>query len=484
MVRLGVLSCHFPVNHVAFHATESVLLASTGSYDGGFYYEGSLLRFDWCNQTQHRMFGGSREVVVARYDDDGKISFLMRPQDEEEFADHEGGDYPNHDQIFVGLVIDDRPFAEPAKRPEQYTPDPRLVGLRPCDPADFGFTAGEVALLYFRAAKLEANDLRELSAAGYEERVGVWDLRPLGGERFAVMMNGRLLEIWHKEKGLESRFDGEGDGLEFLHQTGDELLFHISVRGKPGTAESTRSQLWKYTNGQVIPWKVFDGAYSWCVNREGWLLGNEGWRGHLERRSFRISPSGECFSGPKGCGEDRYGRLQLLPRGASELHFVRRLGEQRTFDFRLWMLTSTGEEKEVGPLGPAGFSDSVEYAISWDQVRYLRVCARWEIAAHKSAGTLLELTEFGAECALFSIPLRGEVTQILRVGNSNIVLVGHRDGWLSAVDLDRREIVLEQRLLIDGLVSVPSALAEVAGAIIIGTDDGRLLVTRFESRPL
>lgn len=476
MVRLGVMACRFQVNHVVFHKTEPVLLASTGSYDGGFFYNGDLLRFDWRKQTRHKMFGGSREVVVARYQDDGKISLLMRPQDEEEFADHEGEDYPNHHEIFVGLVIDDRPFSEFTNGREQYEPDPRLVGLRPCNPADFGFSADQLARQYFMMVKPDVNDLQELLAAGHDARAGVWDLRPLGAGRFAVMMNGRLLEIWDKENGLEARFDGEVDGLEFLHQAGDELLFHVLVRGKPGTAEHTRSQLWKYARGEVSLWKAFDGDYSWCVNGDGWLLGTEGWNGHLARRSLRVSPSGESFPGPEGCGGDRHERLQLLPRGASELHFVRRSGDSRAFDYRLWMLKQTGEELDVGPLGPIGFSDSVEYAMPWDLTRYVQVCDRWAIAAHKSAGTLLELVERDTGRAIFSIPLCGAVTQILRLSGSETVLAGHRDGGLSVVDLKRREVVLEQMMMVDGLVCVPSALAEVAGAIIIGTDDGRLLV--------
>lgn len=475
MVRLGILSCPYPVNHVEFHKTDPVLLASIGSYDGGYNFQGSLLRFDWEQQNRHEMLGESREVVVARYQDDGRISLLIRPRHGEEFADHAGEEHSDHHQIFVGLTIDDLPFSGSSETNEGWAPDPRLVGLPLCDPADFGFSADQSAPPHFARTNPDANDLRELFSAGYESRAGVWDMRPLDDERFAVLMSGCLLEVWHKRNGREACFNGVGDGLECLHQVGEELLLHVLVRGEPHTAELDVSQLWKYSKGRVTLWKAFDGHYSWCVNGDGWLLGKEGWRGHLERRSLRISPRGDIFAGPEGCGADRLGGVQLLPRGASELHFVRQTGGPRTFDYRLWTLKPTGEEREIGPLGAAGFSDAVNAAIPWDSNHYVRVCERWDIAAHKNVGTLMELVESEARSTVFSIPLSGKVTQMLRLSDSEMVLAGHRNGGLSVVDLGRRKVILEQKLLLDGLMCVPSALSEVGGTIIVGTDDGRLL---------
>ena len=37
----------YPVNDIAFHPDLPILLIATGSYDGGDYYEGSLLSWDY-----------------------------------------------------------------------------------------------------------------------------------------------------------------------------------------------------------------------------------------------------------------------------------------------------------------------------------------------------------------------------------------------------------------------------------------------------
>lgn len=46
--RLGVVDgARYPINDVAFHPSQPVLAIATGSYDGGWCFEGELLLWNW-----------------------------------------------------------------------------------------------------------------------------------------------------------------------------------------------------------------------------------------------------------------------------------------------------------------------------------------------------------------------------------------------------------------------------------------------------
>ena len=88
---LGVIATKFPVNDIAFSPDGESILVATGSYDGGWCFQGYLLRFNWQTGSTEQLLGQCREVVACRYNDDGSITVLMRPENEEEFPD-EGND--------------------------------------------------------------------------------------------------------------------------------------------------------------------------------------------------------------------------------------------------------------------------------------------------------------------------------------------------------------------------------------------------------
>jgi WD40 repeat protein len=73
----------YPVNDVAFHPTETLLVIGTGSYDGGAFYEGELLRWNFKSSTLESLLEDNREVVGCRFTDEGnKLQFTLHPSDD------------------------------------------------------------------------------------------------------------------------------------------------------------------------------------------------------------------------------------------------------------------------------------------------------------------------------------------------------------------------------------------------------------------
>lgn len=86
---LGCIATKFPINDVSFSPDSESVVIATGSYDGGWCFEGYLLRFNWRNNETEQLLGQSRDFVACRHEPNGAITTLMRPENEEEFWETE-----------------------------------------------------------------------------------------------------------------------------------------------------------------------------------------------------------------------------------------------------------------------------------------------------------------------------------------------------------------------------------------------------------
>jgi len=82
--RVAVLDlARFPINDIAFHPHKPLLAVATGSYDGGYYYEGALLLWDLSRGEAVSVLDESREVTRCRFDDAGEaLHIILRPPDD------------------------------------------------------------------------------------------------------------------------------------------------------------------------------------------------------------------------------------------------------------------------------------------------------------------------------------------------------------------------------------------------------------------
>lgn len=137
--RLGVFDrARFPINDVAFHPTRPLVAVGTGSYDGGYMFEGDLWLWNWETGEVRSLLGESRDVTACRRVDADRLAVLLHPRDEEEFPGAEDKAF----ETYVGLVIEDlRDIRESGVRSIGSDPDPRLADLQPIQPATLGFAA-------------------------------------------------------------------------------------------------------------------------------------------------------------------------------------------------------------------------------------------------------------------------------------------------------------------------------------------------------
>lgn len=80
----AVLRCRFPVHALAFHPTLPLLAVGTGSYDGGYFFEGELLLLNSETNVTVSSFedGIGREVLGLEWLDDHDLRLLLAPPDD------------------------------------------------------------------------------------------------------------------------------------------------------------------------------------------------------------------------------------------------------------------------------------------------------------------------------------------------------------------------------------------------------------------
>lgn len=73
----------YPINDVAFHPDKPQVLISTGTFDGGYMYEGELILWNYQNKQHKNLLKDNREILNSRFIDN-HIEFTISPQTEDE----------------------------------------------------------------------------------------------------------------------------------------------------------------------------------------------------------------------------------------------------------------------------------------------------------------------------------------------------------------------------------------------------------------
>jgi hypothetical protein len=134
---LGSISTKYPINDVCFSPFGENVVIATGSYDGGWFFRGYLLRFRWRTNEIEQLLGQSREFVACRYDQEGTITALMRPDNEEEYWNELELDSWT---IVLAVKIKEEACLWSGDKVEMPHSDARQDGLIPTLPSDNDFS--------------------------------------------------------------------------------------------------------------------------------------------------------------------------------------------------------------------------------------------------------------------------------------------------------------------------------------------------------
>jgi hypothetical protein len=454
---------HFPINDIAFHPSEPWLAIATGSYDGGYLFEGDLFLWNWQSGECRSLLAESREVVCCRFVAPSRLAVVLRPRDEEEYGDNDAF------ITYVGVVLDDlRPAQDFGLRPGDA--DPRLVNLGPSDPASLGFHMGAHSV-----SGLCAEGRQHLEGLGFEERHRIWDVAWLDAERIAAVHDGCHLEIWGLQGQREAYVHGDGHGVQLLRQP-DGWLVHVLQRGNLLTGQPDRSTVFALQGSSLVEWRQFENACALSVDRQGRILARDtGDRGRGRARRDRVlDPSGKVIRETDLGHYDCFNHYVRLD-GGDELHFLRGSPPSSHQTKRLCGIDFVGTIRERMIWNDHGEHLMDGCAAFGPRGSLLRAYRVYNPSPTTSKGAV-ELYSFSAGRALWSSDLDADATCLVTTTDARHVIFALTNGRFGVIDTADGQILHDEQLAVDGVATVATALAIHGQRLLVGTIDGRLLL--------
>jgi len=470
--RLGVFDrARFPINDVAFHPTRPLVAIGTGSYDGGYIFEGDLWLWNWETGEVRTLLGECRDVSACRWVDEHRLAVLLHPRDEEEYPGEEDEAF----ETYVGLVIDDlRDIHESGFRSIGSDPDPRLADLQPLDPATLGFADHPI---HYRGRRPRFDQI--MGATPYEERSRVWDLMWLSPELLAATHDQCHVEVWNARTGERTQHvQGEGYGVQLVEGLGSPLV-HVHRRANFIEKVEDRSTLFRLGPNGLEHLRTFDHAVALSTDESGNLLCRD--PGDLGRKRERadivLSASSEeamrtdlghydCFN--------HYLRLD----GQDGLYFLRGTPASSHEHKRLCRVDLTGNVDEV-----MDWDDRTAHLMNstacWLSARSIVRAAKVYNPRPGSGSKFIERREFGARGPTWTVSLDAPATDL--DVSKDAVVFALMDGTIGILDAETGEFRWTEKLELDGVPTFATALAIQGDGLAIGTADGRVLVSRMDA---
>lgn len=197
----------WPVHALSFDPSASYLAIASGSYDGGFFYEGELLLVDVGRREAVSLLRESREVKDVGWAADGAVEIVVSPTSDED------------DPELRRFRIPHRLWA--AFEPRSVSLDELESGL--CDPP--AATAGEV--------DRELDLLAERAGDSRTVRRQVWDVDIDASGDVLASLEGVRLEAWTPTGVRRFAVEADGRGCQLEALSDRHLLTLVEPTWRP-----------------------------------------------------------------------------------------------------------------------------------------------------------------------------------------------------------------------------------------------------------
>lgn len=472
MALLATVECWFPIQDIAFHPTETLLAIGTGSYDGGWNYLGQLLLWNWERNQCESLLAESREVVRVRFDDNGALTFLLRPRDDEEFWENLR---LQPESTFVGTTLDDLTPRYSPQYNDGWTPDPRLADLRPINPTALGFDTPEP----FNHLQLPADE-QSLYHAGFKQRGAINDALWLTDDTIAVTHTNCLVEFWSLSDGLQSSLPSSLPGLTHGHHlfpisegsTGcwvHEVEDHWGVKEKPpGTPLSRVHHL---ENSRILSTRAFGSVGTMMQDSRGsfLLMTYREYQLWLSDASHPVLLSSAIFDTPgylspvAGTNQIHFLKVEMSKRPGSVT--LSRLGPDNVME-SLW--TQQEPSTDLRALSPTSLAINEE----------LIIFCRTRLERGRTVETFLECRRFADGNLLWSHASSSfeDVHAMCYLHDCQAVAFASGDGKIGLINVLDGQLLNVLAANAGGVPAIITALAASGNRLLAGTLEGRLLL--------
>lgn len=204
----------YPVNDLSFHPKEKIIALGIGRYDGGAYYEGKLLLWNYETNELNSILTDKREVIKCAFSQNGdKLSFTLNPTDDLDCPDYTDKQY-------------DLDFPIQSKI--------KLENLKPVLVIDHidSFNIEDYNNRLSNADRV-LTDISNQKKQVYKNRNLLWDIVFITKNEIALARNNATVEIWNIDTGTvrEIKLFDIGDCVElFFNSNNNSLLVNLWSR--------------------------------------------------------------------------------------------------------------------------------------------------------------------------------------------------------------------------------------------------------------
>ncbi len=460
----------YRVNDVTFHPTAPVVAIATGSYDGGFFYNGELVVWDWEAHRHSNKIGPIPEVVRCTFSDAGSgLVALVRPWDDEwdDVADASESAYEvrvTYSEDFFEHPFDGDTIARQISAATLLSAEDVAS-----HPVFSPRTQDRVPLLrqVFKRDELVA-------------RSPIWDVAWLGDDRIAIVHNDCQLEIYDSNGVREQSFVGPDHGTQILkhpsllvHTAWFDDVFHVAH--PEGSYDAFRAKLLRYDGTELHVVAEFEGQHTFSASRDGWILGRR------QGRPRGMPKEGDVIGGPSlddwraydfgHCDTTKYFvRVDECPYLLMVYYGPPPSDEHQ----KICSVSHDGSVRPLWPLLPET-QQAREFTFAYvaDSVGEGLIVSGYNGVRQPYAGFICRKTLQDGQ-KLWHHDTRASATTIKAIPSRGIVLAAFLNGEVAVFESDSGNVVDWTEFRPDGELSVIFSIDVSAENIVFGTIDGRV----------
>ena len=214
--------CKLPINGIAFHPSRTLIAVASGSYDGGYMYEGSLTIVNLATGEYHSVLSDNRLVLNCRFIEYGtSLEFAIAP--------------PTEDHMPIATLHRTMEFdCSNISLPE-------IVSEIPFDDCSASPT------LNYEALKKQLSSHATLHEGPCIPRWGIWDLAWRSSNQLVCVRNNATVEIFNLDDSSTKEVHLQERGIAtelFLLDNGATAVVNV-FNCETSKASSTRSTIYR-----------------------------------------------------------------------------------------------------------------------------------------------------------------------------------------------------------------------------------------------
>ncbi len=481
----------FPINDVAFHPHRPLLAVASGSYDGGYFYEGDLFIWDLETGDARSILDEDREITRCWFDDEGyDLHITLRPRD----------DTDGDDLLLKATLGQDAWRTARAGR----------VAVSALDLTPVNATEGQDGQARQDEESIQDSleDVARHAGVHYEPRWFVWDLAWTDVGDIVAVRNKTAFEHWTAQGARLQHVADPWDGVQLaLTPTGDAYVNLSTLHDVDGRWRlETRVEQIEVRTGRRSPFSPINFAALLSLSSSGALLARDTgtdrlytgqWRRDSRSRDRVLTPEadppwavpatirleGLTVSEPLGLGGYDLFNHFLRIDGAPHLYFVH--GTPSDLHEDRWICRIDPSSLRVERLFPLAWEPNREGHLQGGSALYVNDgMGSALIMSHQRSdgrglqkgGVPIVRRRLDDGHTLWVTDFDAPVTTMAAMPERNMVVFALNDGHVGLISTDTGKLRLLEGVEINGVPSIYLALAVRGSRIAAGTIDGRIVV--------